>query len=186
MKENEKPDYIEQRKCPHCGQPMIFKKGKFGPFLACSSYPLCKTTMKLEKDEEGKLKVAEEELLKEKCPQCGNSLSIKRGPYGDFIACTNYPKCNYIKPKETGVSCPRPECGGSMVEKRSKKGKLFYGCSNYPRCNFLLWDKPVPKHCPECNSPYLLMRRRKGGKKLLFCGNSSCNFKKTVEENESG
>lgn len=181
---DEKLNHIEKRNCPRCGQPMVVKKGKFGPFLACSSYPQCKTTMRLVKGEDGSLRVEEEKILEEKCPLCGKNLSVKRGPYGDFIACLNYPECNYIKPKETGVSCPRAACNGIMVEKRSKKGKLFYGCSKYPECDFILWDKPVPQKCPKCDSPYLLERRRKGGKKLIFCGNKNCNYKEIIEQDK--
>ena len=90
----------------------------------------------------------------ELCPNCGNPLVIRKGKYGEFIACSNYPECKYIKsePKEVKEACDCPNCGSKIVEKKSKKGKIFYGCSNYPNCKTAYWDKPIGKFCPECQS----------------------------------
>lgn len=95
------------------------------------------------------------EVTGEKCPNCGNPLVIKRSKYGEFTACSNYPECKYIKtdkeePKEI-TDCPK--CNGKIVEKKTRKGKVFYGCNNYPKCDFATWDKPIGELCPECKSP---------------------------------
>jgi DNA topoisomerase-1 len=86
----------------------------------------------------------EAEKVGESCPECGSDLVIKSGKYGKFIACSNYPKCKYIKKEEKQVveigTCP--ECGGTVVEKKTRKGKIFYGCNNYPKCKYASWDKP--------------------------------------------
>ena len=82
-------------------------------------------------------------LLDETCPQCREAkLVMKDGRFGAFTSCSNYPKCKYIKPKTIGVPCPKPGCGGELIERRSKRGKVFYGCSKYPECDFVLWNKP--------------------------------------------
>ena len=91
------------------------------------------------------------------CPKCGEAkLVVKDGRFGQFTSCSNYPKCKYIKPKTVGVPCPKPGCGGEIIERRSKRGKVFYGCLKYPDCDFVVWNKPVPEQCPECGAPYLL------------------------------
>lgn len=88
----------------------------------------------------------------ETCPECGSSLVIRKGRYGEFTACSNYPECKYIKKEVVEVKeiMDCPECGGKIVEKPTRKGKVFYGCNNYPKCKFALWDKPTGKFCPEC------------------------------------
>ena len=87
----------------------------------------------------------------EVCPNCGNPLVIRRGRYGEFTACSNYPECKYIKSEvKEIIKCPT--CSGMIVEKKSKKGKVFYGCNNYPKCKNAYWDKPIDEKCPECNS----------------------------------
>jgi len=91
----------------------------------------------------------------ELCPNCGNPLVIKRSRYGEFTACSNYPECKFIKtekeePKEI-MDCPT--CGGKIIEKKTRRGKIFYGCNNYPKCDFASWDKPTGELCPDCNSP---------------------------------
>lgn len=89
----------------------------------------------------------------EDCPECGNPLVIRKGKYGEFVACSNYPSCKYIKsePREVIEVCDCPNCGSKIIEKKSKRGKVFYGCSNYPKCKTAYWDKPIGKKCPECD-----------------------------------
>ena len=98
----------------------------------------------------------------EMCPECGNALVFRKGKYGKFIACSNYPECKYIKqePKTIVEIIDCPICEGKIVEKKTKKGKLFYGCNNYPNCNYALWDKPTGKYCPECNSILVLKGKK--------------------------
>ncbi len=121
--------------CPKCGSSVLLKKGKFGMFYACSSYPNCDYTISLEKKKD--------KTLSENCPLCGSPLVRKRGKFGSFVACSSYPKCNYIKKnqKRTEIPCPKG-CGGFLIERFSKKGKKFYTCSSYPNCNYLSWVKP--------------------------------------------
>ncbi len=88
----------------------------------------------------------------EMCPNCGNPLVIRKGRFGEFVACSNYPECKYIKKEEVKVVevCDCPNCDGKIIERKSRKGKLFYGCNNYPKCKTAYWDKPIGKDCPEC------------------------------------
>ena len=113
---------------------MVVKRGRFGQFLACTGYPECKTTRKLIATKQGGLKAAKpDQILDEKCPRCGANLVIKQGRFGEFTACTKYPECKYVKHKTTGVKCPKDaDKGGEVVERKSKRGKSFFGCSNYP------------------------------------------------------
>ncbi len=108
----------------------------------------------------------------EMCPECGNPLVKRKGKYGEFVACSNYPNCKYIKQDEKKIieiiDCPI--CEGKIVEKKTKKGKLFYGCNNYPSCNYALWDKPTGSYCPECNG-ILVAKSKK-----IKCVN--CDFEK--------
>ncbi|MFH0854497.1 MAG: type I DNA topoisomerase, partial [bacterium] len=132
--------------CEKCGAPMVIKMGRFGKFLACSNYPECKNTKQIKSD--GSIAPREEpKELEEKCPECGSPLTLRMGRFGQFIGCSNYPKCKYIKKQEksTGIKCPK--CGeGEIVEKRSKKG-IFYACNKYPKCRFALWGKPTGEKC---------------------------------------
>ena len=116
----------------------------------------------------------------ETCPQCGQAkLALKEGRFGEFTACSNYPKCKYIKPKTVGVPCPKPGCGGELIERRSKRGKTFYGCNRYPDCDFVAWGKPVPEKCPECGSSYMIEKWLKAGA-VLQCPNQECKYKKEL------
>ena len=105
----------------------------------------------------------------EDCPNCGSPLVIRKGKYGEFVACSNYPECKYIKtePKKIVEICDCPNCGSKIVEKKSKRGKLFYGCDNYPKCKTAYWDKPIGRKCPDCDS----MLTEKNGK--VKCSNCS-------------
>ena len=160
---------------------MVLKRGRFGAFLACSGYPECKTTRKIVMSKEGKAEAKPEVLLDEPCPKCGSKLAVKQGRFGEFTACSNYPKCKYIKMKETGVPCP--ECGkGQIVERKSKRGKVFYGCDRYPDCGFVLWNKPIAKACPDCKTPYLVEKTTKKDGRRLLCEQEGCGYVEQVAE----
>ncbi len=179
------PDPIEAEAepCEKCGSPMVLKRGRFGPFLACSAYPDCKSTRKIRVNGEGKAEVQQDVLLDEACPRCGSKLARKHGRFGEFTACSNYPKCRFIKMKQTGVRCP--ECSeGNIVERRSKRGKVFFGCDRYPDCKFVLWSRPVPKACPSCGSPYLLEKASKKDGRRLVCDAEGCGYSAPVEQPE--
>jgi DNA topoisomerase I len=163
----------DEEYCANCGRPMVLKKGRFGQFYACSGYPDCKTTKPIG----GQQKKADVPL-EEKCPKCGNNLALKHGRFGEFTACSNYPKCKYVKQKTIGVACPN--CSeGELIERRSKRGKTFYGCNRYPECDFVAWAKPVAEKCPECGSPYLVEKWLKAGPQLQ-CPNAECKYKRAL------
>jgi DNA topoisomerase-1 len=156
---------------------MVLKRGRFGQFLACTGYPECKTTRKIQKG--GKF-AAPDVVLEEHCPQCSSNLVLKQGRYGPFTACSNYPKCKYVKQETTGVSCP--ECGtGEIVEKKSKRG-AFYGCSRYPVCKYTTRDKPVPQSCPKCGARYIVEKTSKDGTRELRCIAEGCEYKEELPE----
>jgi DNA topoisomerase I len=160
----------DEESCENCGRPMVLKKGRFGTFFACSGYPDCNTTKQI-----GGAQKKADQPLDEKCPMCGNNLVIKHGRFGEFTACSNYPTCKYVKQQTIGVKCP--ECSeGEIIERRSKKGKTFYGCNRYPDCTFVAWGKPVSEKCPECGSPYMVERRLKAGVEWQ-CPNPECKHK---------
>lgn len=109
----------------------------------------------------------------ELCPNCGSPLVIKKSKYGEFVACSNYPDCKYIKQPEKAKPkeiMPCPKCGGTIIEKKSRKGKVFYGCNNYPKCDFATWDEPINENCPDCGS--ILTKK---GKKIKC---SKCEYEK--------
>ncbi|HYR90755.1 MAG TPA: type I DNA topoisomerase [Terriglobia bacterium] len=182
-KEGEGAAEAEPEPCENCGKPMALKRGRFGQFLACTGYPECKTTRKIVTGTRTPKKA--DVLLDETCPQCGMAkLVVKDGRFGEFTACSNYPKCKYIKPKTVGVPCPKPGCGGELIERRSKRGKVFYGCLKYPDCDFVVWNKPVPEQCPQCGAPYLLEKTTKREGLVRYCNEESCKYKVQVETEE--
>ncbi len=166
----------EEEYCPNCGRPMALKKGRFGQFYACTGYPDCKTTRPV-----GGAQKLPDVPLEEKCPQCGSNMVIKHGRFGEFTACSNYPKCKYVKQKTIGMACPRPGCTGEIAERRSRRGKTFYGCTRYPDCDFTAWSRPVPTQCPECGNPYLEEKFLKAGP-VLQCPNPECKHKQPAEK----
>ena len=164
----------DEEYCQNCGRPMVLKKGRFGQFYACSGYPDCKTTKPV-----GGEQRQPDVQLEDKCPQCGHNLVMKHGRFGEFTACSDYPKCKYVKQKTIGVACP--SCGtGEVSERRSKRGKTFYGCTRYPECDFVSWSKPVAERCPSCDSPYLVEKWLKAGP-TLACPNAECKYKRVLE-----
>jgi len=142
--------------CEKCGKPMVIKMGRFGKFLACSGYPECKNTKEIPKDNSDGAGTVETEETGEFCDKCGKPMVIKMGRFGKFLSCSGYPECKNIKPipiKLNKIKIPCPTgCGGYLTEKRTKKGRKFYGCSNYPKCDYAAWTLK-PETVKEINAP---------------------------------
>ncbi|HLY60604.1 MAG TPA: type I DNA topoisomerase [Terriglobia bacterium] len=172
------PEVAEQV-CEKCGKPMAVKRGRFGFFLACTGYPECRNTKKIVM-KEGQATAVTDQVLDEKCPEDGGNLVIKHGRYGPFTACSNYPKCRYIKKQTLGIPCPEKGCTGEIVVRRAKRG-TFYGCSRYPDCKFTSWEKPVAEACPDCGSPILFDKfDKKTGTSNRHCRTEGCKFERAV------
>jgi DNA topoisomerase-1 len=175
-------------RCPLCGGTMMIKWGRKGEFLACENYPKCKHTQDFKRTEEGRVVPIEREKPEESgevCDKCGQSMVYKQGRYGRFLACSGYPQCRNIRALSTGVNCPEPGCQGELVQKVSKRGKVFYSCNRYPQCKFALWDKPVPRSCPQCGSPFLVEKENKREGLHLQCPRKECGYRELVEEQEA-
>jgi DNA topoisomerase-1 len=173
--------------CPLCDGKMVIKWGKNGEFLACENYPACKHTQDFTRNEEGKIVPVDREQPAESgelCEKCGKPMVFKNGRYGKFLACSGYPACKNIRATTTGVPCPEPGCTGELIQKISKRGKVFYSCSRYPKCTFALWDRPVNEPCPQCGSAYLLERETKKSGLQLHCPNKECGYTKKIGEDE--
>ena len=178
--------------CEVCDSPLVIKTGKYGQFLSCSNYPECTFAKKIKEVDPKTTKIAvlkgmigqESEAqtsLNQECPQCGvGELVRKRGKFGEFIACTNYPDCKYIHKETIGVPCPKDSCGGEIYVKKSKKGKIFYTCTAYPNCDYVSWDKPLNEACPDCGASNLYEKQRKS-QTSHYC--KECKFvRDAVEE----
>ena len=105
---------------------------------------------------------------------------IKHGRFGKFIACSGYPECKTTKPVTLGIACPEPGCTGQLVERRSRKGRNFYGCSAYPACKFVVWQRPIPEPCPKCEAPFVTERVVRG-RQIRRCVREGCDFTREVE-----
>ncbi len=167
-----------QEVCEKCGKPMRLKRGRYGTFFACSGYPECKNTRKIiQNKKDGKKAAKEVVVTDEKCEKCGANLVIREGRYGKFLACSNYPKCKYVKPMSTGVKCPEDGCNGELVQRRGRNGKTFYSCSNYPTCKYSVWYKPVARSCPECSAPFLIEKWDKEREQtFVACLKEECGY----------
>jgi DNA topoisomerase-1 len=168
----------QEEYCENCGKVMVLRRGPFGMFMSCPDYnadPPCKTFRKLSQKQQQKQSAPQP--TGEDCPQCGKPLVLRQGAYGEFVSCSGYPKCKYVKQNLIeGMKCPK--CGtGDLAERKARRGNIFWGCTNYPKCDFTSNYKPVAKKCPECGSPYLLEKTLRTGV-FLECPNK----KKGVEE----
>jgi DNA topoisomerase-1 len=134
--EKVKKEIMTDELCPTCGSKLVIRQGRYGEFMACSTYPKCKFTKNTPAEE------AKAKAIQESCEKCGKPMVLKRGRFGEFLACSGYPDCRNIKPilKKLDAKCPK--CPGDLVERRTKKGKLFFSCSNYPKCDFATWQRP--------------------------------------------
>ena len=178
--------------CPECGKQLNIKMGKNGHFIACTGYPDCTFSSNYTRDEKGHIEIVEtkaDDTKVKDCEKCGKPMVVKEGKYGAFLACTGYPDCKYTesvngggKGEDTGMQCPRPDCDGSVVERKSKRGKTFFGCSRFPDCDFATWNRPFIKSCPECGSPYLEQKETKKEGKFLNCPVKGCSHKEPLDE----
>jgi DNA topoisomerase-1 len=164
--------------CDNCGRVMVLRRGPFGMFMSCPGFnedPPCKTFRKLSSKQQQKQAVPKP--TGEDCPQCGKPLVLRQGSYGEFVSCSGYPKCKYVKQNLIeGMKCPK--CGqGDLAERKARRGNIFWGCTNYPKCDFTSNLKPVAEKCPECGSPYLVEKTLRSGI-YLECPNK----KKSAEE----
>jgi putative DNA topoisomerase len=161
--------------CPKCGSALQIKNSKRGPFLGCSTYPVCDFTHFFYDNQVDVVT----EVDGASCPLCQSRLLVKKGRFGLFIGCENYPACHYIAPihdnADTAVTCP--SCGkGQLKEKTNRYGKLFYSCSRYPDCRYILNSKPVDKPCPKCGWKVLVKQSSK-----LVCPQKNCDFSQQDE-----
>jgi DNA topoisomerase-1 len=163
--------------CDICGAPMLVKLGRNGKFLSCSKYPECKNAKPLKADRK-KDEALQEKFKDEKCDKCGSPMIIKNGKFGEFLACSGYPKCKTTRPLSHALGVKCVKCGAALVEKRTKRGKVFYGCSTYPKCDFATWSKPIEDPCPVCKG---LQVQEKDKIKCLKCGKET-----EITETEAG
>jgi len=168
----------QEEYCENCGRVMVLKRGRFGQFMACTGYPDCKTTRRLDQG-----KRVPDIPLDELCPKCGRNMMIRHGRFGEFTSCSGYPECKYVKQNFIGVKCP--ECKeGDLVEKRARKGNTFYGCGNYPKCKFTSAYRPIAEKCPSCGSEYLVEKNLKTGP-VIACPNKECNYERPAPPPEA-
>ncbi|MDP9159569.1 MAG: topoisomerase DNA-binding C4 zinc finger domain-containing protein, partial [Acidobacteriota bacterium] len=169
----------QEEYCENCGRVMVLKRGRFGQFMACTGYPDCKTTRRLDQG-----KKVPDIPLDEPCPKCGRNLMIRHGRFGEFTACSGYPECKYVKQNFIGVKCPLCE-DGELVEKKARKGNTFYGCSNYPKCKFTSAGKPLPEKCPTCGGEFLVEKFLKSGP-VIACPKKDCDYERPVATEAEG
>ncbi|CAK0739717.1 DNA topoisomerase 1 [Gammaproteobacteria bacterium] len=158
--------------CPKCGKPLSIRLGRRGRFIGCTMYPECDYARNL--GENGDESIEPEVVEGRTCPECDSPLHIKRGRYGRFIGCSHYPKCKFIepleKPRDTHISCPKCH-KGTLLQRKSRFGKVFFSCATYPTCDYAVWNEPVAEPCPKCNWPLLTIKitKRRGTEKVCPC-----------------
>ncbi|MBI5511536.1 MAG: type I DNA topoisomerase [Deltaproteobacteria bacterium] len=177
MRDVKREEIPTEHTCGRCGKPMVIKWGRNGTFLACQGYPACRNTREYKRRLDGSIEIMPEQTTTEICPKCGGAMVVKRGRYGQFLACKLYPECKGTRPMPIGVTCPT-ECGGYVVERRSKRGRSFYGCSRYPDCTFASWDRPVEGRCPTCGNKYLVRRWTKKDGAIIRCPKKECAYQR--------
>ncbi len=161
--------------CPECEAPLVSKWGRNGRFIACSAFPTCRYT----RNPDDSLGSQESDQT---CELCGSPMLLKTSRYGRFLGCSAYPKCKNTKPLELGIDCPNEGCEGRLVERRSRRGRVFYGCSRYPECRYASWDKPVCRACPACEHPWMLQKQNEKRGEFLKC--PACKTEAEVQEAE--
>ncbi len=171
--------------CDKCDAMMVVKWGRNGEFLACPRYPECKNTKNFTRDEKGKIEIAQEIEINETCEACSRPMQLRWGKYGKFLGCSGYPECTNIrpleKPVELGLKCP--DCQeGNLIERKSRRGKVFYGCNRYPECKFASWNRPVAGPCPECGDAILVEKVTKRAGHTRRCRKEECGYSVRVND----
>ncbi len=168
--------------CPKCSKPLSIRLGRRGRFIGCTGYPDCDYTRNLDGDDNQEQVEAVEGR---QCPECQQTLVIKTGRYSKFIGCSNYPECNFTepleKPKDTEIACPKCK-KGNILERKSRRGKIFYSCACYPNCEYALWDPPIATPCPNCEWPILTIKTTKRRGREILCPQQNCNYREAYEE----
>ncbi len=169
-------------KCPKCEKPLSIRLGRRGRFIGCTAFPECDYTRNLGEDGES---TEPEKVEGRSCPECESDLIIRHGRYGKFIGCSNYPKCKHIEPIEqpadTEVECP--ECKqGTILQRKSRYGKIFFSCSRYPDCSYAIWNRPVARPCPDCGWPILSLKTTKRRGTELVCPQKECGYAAAADE----
>jgi DNA topoisomerase-1 len=183
MRDIKREEQATDQVCEKCGKPMVIKWGRNGYFLACSGYPECRNTKEYTRNADGSLTVVPTTRPSDQiCPTCSSPMVIRRGRFGEFLACSRYPDCKTTSPVSLGINCPKEGCGGYLTEKRSRRGKVFFGCSNYSKtqCDFVSWDRPVPTPCPTCGAPFIVQKVSKAGTRLR-CIKPECDYSADAE-----
>ncbi|PIK16643.1 type I DNA topoisomerase [Halobacteriovorax sp. JY17] len=159
------------------------KWGRNGQFFACSNYPDCNSTQDFKKHLDGSYEILPKNWFHDNCPTCQKRLEVKKGKYGRFVRCEDYPQCDTTLPYTLDIKCP--ECNvGKFAEKKSRYGKIFYGCSNYPNCENASWTKPYVQDCPSCGYGIMGFKETKRDGKHLEC--AKCKFKLEWEQTKYG
>jgi DNA topoisomerase-1 len=180
MRDVKREETPTEHNCQECGKVMNIKWGRNGSFLACAGYPECRNTRDYERNIDGAIVLLVEQTTDKRCPTCTGAMLVKRGRFGQFLACESYPECKGTRPMSIGVDCPN-QCGGYLAERRSKRGRSFYGCSSYPNCTFAAWDRPVAGPCPSCASAYLIRKYSKKDGVAIKCPNKECDYSRDPE-----
>jgi len=170
--------------CPKCGGALSIRLGRRGRFVGCTQYPQCDYT----RDLEGGHGAEEPQVVADKnCPKCDSPLVVKQGRYGKFIGCSAYPKCVYIepmdKPQDTEIPCPKCH-KGTLMKRKSRRGKTFYSCATYPACDYAVWNPPLAEPCPQCGWPILTLRTTRHKTLEKACPQKECGFSGPHEEVE--
>ncbi|HVP15669.1 MAG TPA: type I DNA topoisomerase [Terriglobales bacterium] len=163
---------LTDKPCPVCGKKLRMRFNRRGAYYACSGYPKCKYTEPVDPPEPP-------QPVEGVCPKCGAGLVARTGPFGRYVSCERRPECDFTRPFTLGIACPR--CGtGELAEKRSRRGKVFYGCSRYPECDYALWDRPVATPCPQCGAAFLTEKITRQSRSLR-CVNPGCGYRSAPE-----
>ncbi len=163
--------------CPKCEKPLAIRLGKRGRFIGCTGFPECDYTQDLASQSNPKI---ETEVVEGRtCPSCSGELHIKVGRYGRFIGCSSYPECKFIeplqKPSDTNIECPKCHAA-TILQRKSRKGKIFYSCAAYPKCDYALWNEPINKQCPQCAWPIMSVKETKRAGRQVLCPHEGCGY----------
>ena len=169
---------IIDEQCPLCAKPLAIRLGKRGRFIGCTGYPECNYTKDLA-SKTAEQSIPEVLLPDHNCPKCNAALQIKIGRYGRFLGCSNYPNCKHMesleKPPDTGIRCPK--CNdANIVQRKSRKGKIFFSCLGYPKCDYALWNAPIDQSCPICKWPFLTYKETKSNGRQIICPHEGCKY----------